>query len=185
MPVKMRPELIPNLRAEKKVSAWLKVHIPAIWMLESGMPVSSKSQLFAAQRSMWGRGVAYRGDREMILCGNPAWRNCCTTSSPTSKASTEILGPIMALQCWGEVLYWRVICWIACCAIRLTVPRHPAWIAAIAWCTSSNIRMGTQSAVEMPMHCCGKLVIRASMSCNRATCSVADLTRTMCQCVER
>lgn len=34
--------------------------------------------------------------------------------------------------------------------------------------------MGTQSAVEMPMHCCGKLVIRASMSCNRATCSVAD-----------
>lgn len=38
MPVMMRPDLMPNFRAEKNWSEFLKVQMPEIWMFSAGTP---------------------------------------------------------------------------------------------------------------------------------------------------
>ena len=92
MPVKIRPEPMPSLLAEKNRWQSVKVSTPVMRMFRRGTPSRSSCMLHTAGRSMWG----FRQALERMQGGNPASRKASTTSSPTSKLSSAIPGPTSA-----------------------------------------------------------------------------------------
>ena len=102
----------------------------------------------------------------MMLSGKAAWRKSITTSSPTSNASGEMLGPITACKSSGRQPKSAVIRSTVARVIPPTVPRHPACIAATTFKRVSATKIGTQSAEYTPIHNPGTCVISASVSGN-------------------
>ena len=99
-----------------------------------------------------------------MLSGKADWRKSITTSSPTSNASGEILGPITACISSGRQPKSAFIRSTAARVMPPTVPRHPACTAATTLSRLSAINTGTQSAEYTPIHSLGTCVISASVS---------------------
>lgn len=132
-PVNIRPELMPSLRAEKKSLQRSYVQISVACMFSAFTPVSCSC--IWLQR---GRLICHFSCRCAISCiGKAALAKASYTSLPTSKLCNEMPGPMMARSDCGLVPKAVRICAMVFCAMRFTVPRHPAWIAAVARCSAS------------------------------------------------
>ncbi len=144
-----------------------------MWMLSDGMPCSCSCMLLHCHRSMCHLSCR----RAMSFMSNLALLNASYTSSPTSKLSILIDGPITAWQSVGCVPNVLCIAFSVCCAIRFTVPLHPACMAAAAWCVRSYISIGTQSAVDIQMAVLSCVVMSASAPLVSTFCFSAGILR--------
>lgn len=165
---------MPNRLAEKYLSGRHLVHEMGRDMFSGGIPASISTMRLAWARSMWIFPVT-RLRKEIRDKSNPDCRNVSATSSPTSKQAAQMHGPMMTLMQLGSAPAFIISPTVAA-AMRRAVPFHPACAAPMTWLAPSASRIGTQSAVFMPMVMPDRVVTNASVSSIGATGMVEIVT---------